>query len=183
MTVQHPRIEAFAPTPENISRFKEIYCEAFPPEERRPWREMEKLLTAPDHDFFHPFAVIGADEIMGFITVWRFDRMNYIEHFAIAPDMRGNGAGSRALMSLMEKLPGNYLLEAEPVELGETARRRINFYSRLGFTPRNDFNYIQPPYSDGLPEVPLTLMTTGEIDLPYARDLLWREVYHKKAGK
>lgn len=183
MPIQLPLIEAFAPTPENISRFKEIYTAAFPPEERRPWQEMEKLLTATDHAFFRPFAITSSDEIMGFITVWQFDRMNYIEHFAISPDMRGNGTGSRALLALMEKLPGNYLLEAEPVELGETARRRINFYSRLGFTPRSDFNYIQPPYSEGLPEVPLTLMTTGEINLSLASDLLWREVYRKKAAK
>lgn len=176
-----PIIEEFIPTPEKISRFKEIYFEAFPPEERRPWDRMELLLSSGGRIFL-PFAIMKGDEMIGFINLWQLEGMNYIEHFAISPLMRGKGDGAAALLALMEKMPGNYLLEAEPRECGETARRRINFYARLGFTPREDFVYIQPPYAEGLPEVPLTLMTTGNIDPARARDLLWEVVYRKKAA-
>lgn len=180
MSIPTPIIEEFIPTPEKISRFKEIYLEAFPPEERRPWGALE-ILLASGGGIFHPFAIMNGDEMIGLITVWQLEEMNYIEHFAISPIMRGNGVGTAALLALMEKMPGNYLLEAEPRECGEIARRRINFYSRLGFMPREDFSYMQPPYAEGLPEVPLTLMTTGNIDPERARDLLWKVVYRKKA--
>ena len=106
--------------------------------------------------------------------------MNYIEHFAVSHDRRGNGTGQNALRALMEMMPASYVLEVEPKETGDIARRRIGFYSKLGFTPREEFDYLQPPYDDGLPEVPLTLMTTGDIEPENAAKQLWDVVYHKK---
>ena len=168
-----PHIEAFNPTEENISRFREIYFMSFPEEERRPWEQMNGFLNGGNGQF-KAFAIMDGATLIGFITVWT------LEHFAVRHDRRGNGTGQNALRALMEMMPASYVLEVEPKETGDIARRRIGFYSKLGFTPREEFDYLQPPYADGLPEVPLTLMTTGDIEPGNAAKQLWDVVYHKK---
>ena len=40
-------------------------------------------------------------------------------------------------------------------------KRRIAFYDRSGFRIAHD-DYVQPPYIDGLPSVPMFLMSTAE---------------------
>ncbi|MCM1092482.1 MAG: GNAT family N-acetyltransferase [Lachnospiraceae bacterium] len=175
-----PYIEALNPSNENIERFREIYFMSFPEEERRPWEQMNSFLLGGNEQF-RAFAIMDHEILIGFITVWTLQGMNYIEHFAVSHDRRGNGTGHHALRSLMETIPGNYVLEVEPKETGEIACRRIRFYSKLGFTPREEFFYLQPPYADGLPEVPLTLMTAGDVDPENAAKQLWYVVYHKKA--
>lgn len=180
MSILTPKIETLNPTPENISRFKEIYFGAFPPEERRPWEQIERFLTC-GHERFRAYAIMDNDNTLtGFITMWQLPGMNYIEHFAIAPSRRGNGTGENALRALMKAIPGNYILEVEPRETGETALRRIGFYSRLGFRLRDEFDYIQPAYADNLSPVSLTLMTTGDINPENAKNLIWNMVYGKK---
>ena len=174
-----PHIEAFNPTEENISRFREIYFMSFPEEERRPWEQMNGFLNGGNEQF-KAFAIMDGATLIGFLTVWTLQGMNYIEHFAVSHDRRGNGTGQNALRALMEMMPASYVLEVEPKETGDIARRRIGFYSKLGFTPREEFDYLQPPYADGLPEVPLTLMTTGDIEPENAAKQLWDVVYHKK---
>ncbi len=175
-----PHIEALNPTEDNIDRFKEIYFRSFPEEERRPWKQMVSFLKG-ENQLFKPFAIINEGILIGFITVWTLKGMNYVEHFAVRHDKRGGGIGANALRELMETMPGNYALEVEPKETGEVAIRRINFYSKLGFISKEEFVYLQPPYATGLPEVPLTLMTAGEINPEFAAKQLLEVVYHKKS--
>lgn len=150
---------------EEFGRLMELYVEAFPPEERRPLSQM------PPADPAFTFYAVGDDA--GLLTAWRFPDFTYVEHFAVYPELRGHGIGSQALAAL----PGTVLLEVEPPECSEQARRRIEFYRRNGFRLL-DVDYVQPPYSPGLPSVPLRLMVRGELeDVEVAVFMLHSRVY------
>ncbi len=51
------------------------------------------------------------------------------------------------------------LLEVEP-PVDEITRRRVAFYQSHGLLLRDEVPYIQPPYSPGLPPVPMCIMTS-----------------------
>ncbi|MCM1066740.1 MAG: GNAT family N-acetyltransferase [Muribaculaceae bacterium] len=170
-----------------IARFMEpsrrLYIDAFPEEERRPWSTM---LLAPHERLRGPYlhqlllAKGCSDTFAGLVTTWHFDHFNYIEHFATMPALRGAGVGSYTLQSLIQGFDTPWVLEVErPAADNPMAARRIAFYERNGFHLL-DYDYIQPPYAPGLPEVPLLLMSTDpHIDPHHVAQVLHREVYGK----
>ena len=163
-----------------LERVHEIYMEAFPPEERRPWDSILAMLDSVGSPFSLTVAMSGC-KVVGFITSWQFDRFVYIEHFAVDSAMRGKKIGARVLREFVRECRKPVVLEVEPIESGETARRRIGFYGRCGFHAFHDFTYIQPPYAPGLPSVPLTLMSNSrEVNLDEVTAALHSRVYGKK---
>lgn len=160
---------------DRLDEVKKIYTEAFPPEERRPWHEVLTLLDKMGG----PFAInlISLDgRVVGFISSWNLDDFVYIEHFAMKPSLRNRGLGARVLRHFCSGMKKPVVLEAEPAANGETAQRRISFYERNGFSAFKNFQYVQPPYAPGLPEVPLTLMSTSkEIDLKHVESQLHKD--------
>ena len=133
-----------------------LYESAFPPEERRPWQALCELPAE-----FSIYGITCNGEMAGMLTLWLFDNeMAYIEHFAVFDHMRGSGMGAAALSKIRDLAsPLPVVLEVEPDGTTPFAARRIAFYSRNGFDAY-DYEYIQPPYSAGLPSVRLTLMST-----------------------
>ncbi len=166
------------PTPQSSvsPEMEDLYLNSFPPEERRPWQQLLRLIdTDPRFSFL---TVTSGDTVAGFITLWNLGEVMYVEHFAILPSLRGGGIGSQAVRTLINTTSIPVILEVEPASSGEMARRRINFYSRSGLIPHHDFHYLQPPYSPGLPSVPLTLMTSSpDVDLTSASKIIHRVVY------
>ncbi len=157
-----------------------VYIESFPPEERRQWAD---VLDRADNDpRFNLYSIISDGSPAGLITVWDLGTARYVEHFAVAPSMRGSGIGREVIEKFIAMPGAPVVLEVEPLHTGETARKRINFYTRAGMTAHHTFNYIQPPYAPGLPSVPLTLMTSSPLPLPDIATLLHREVYGVKEG-
>lgn len=109
------------------------------------------------------------------------DNIIFVEHFAVAKELRGQGIGS-VLMSYLKEItfPSLIVLEVEPPD-GETERRRISFYQRLGFY-LNDGSYFQPEYYGRSPAIPLRLMTTEPLDTDAfvkVRSLIYKKVYKK----
>lgn len=170
------KITPFDPTPDNIGRFKKLYEATFPIDERRPWTSILSMLTG-EHDFFRPYSIADEGKEIGFITTWDFPEMVYVEHFAIDPAARGNGAGSKAVTQLIGSTDKPLALEVEPATMDDTARKRINFYRRLGFIDRPEYDYIQPPYSTATSAVPMTIMTRGDLDPATVARTLLRHVY------
>lgn len=168
--------------PEQYSDFLRLYRISFPPEEQRPYAD-EKALDSflkAHSDLFHITAVIHNGSFAGFISTWHFPGYIYGEHAAIDPSLRNNGVGSEMFAHWFQSAPRGLLIEVEPAGSTPMADRRIAFYKRLGFVERNEIDYIQPPYSDTLAPVPLTIMTRGEVDLSdpsAALSPLAREVY------
>lgn len=166
-----------SPAPDELPLLREIYMESFPPEERRPW---EKIVSpdAPDSPRLRVIRDESDGTAAGLVTTWEFPDFIYIEHLAVDSRMRGRGTGALALKALAG-CGKPLVLEVEPEsEADPMTGRRIAFYRRNGFDML-DYPYIQPPYSPGLPWVPLRLMTTapGSVSAAEISDLLHRSVY------
>lgn len=118
-------------------------------------------------------------EFCGFITWWDFGGFVYGEHFAMLPECRGAGIGGEVIDRFVADAGKPVVLEVE-LPTNDTARRRIRFYERHGFT-LCDAEYVQPPYDAGGEGVPMRLMSHGmPLDaetFERVRDTLYAEVY------
>ncbi len=158
-----------------------LYTAAFPPEERRLWDG----ILHPQSPYGPQLSIIrisypdSAPRFAGIITVWEFETLRYIEHFAIDDCLRGSGIGADVLHAVLADSPKPVVLEVEPpADDNPMAARRISFYRRCGLQIL-PHPYIQPPYSPGLPAVPLLLMASdAKIDPAMAEKLLHRQVYN-----
>lgn len=165
-----------------MTRLGELYYNSFPPEERRAWDNIQQLLAA-DNSPYNIDVILYRGDFVGFVSWWQFPTFCYVEHFAVEPAMRGEGIGSRVIMQFVKNMAMPIVLEVELPGSSEVACHRIAFYSRNGFKPNADFEYMQPSYGDGLPSVPLMLMTIGmsvDVDLEQIAQQLHEVVYGVK---
>ena len=141
---------------EELESIRGLYCEAFPPEERREFDDLNQLVLKGE-------CIINQikttdDKVAGICVYWIFDEFVYVEHFAVFPELRGRGIGEGTLSVLREKFKV-LILETEP-PINEISQRRIKFYQRNGFHLLN-LHYIQPSYGKNKPKVELKLMCTN----------------------
>ncbi|MDP2337286.1 MAG: hypothetical protein Q8N05_12715 [Bacteroidota bacterium] len=83
--------------------FKQIYTEAFPPEERRDWQQLIDLLP---NSKFKIYKISFQNRFIGIISIWKLAGFNFIEHFAIR-DSTGKREVKMLLMSYPEKIHKN----------------------------------------------------------------------------
>lgn len=162
--------------------FEQVYriMEAsFPPDEHRPYEEQQKLMDNPNYQIYVAKEDDNFLEIQGFMAVWQFESLSFIEHFAVDSKYRNTGLGSRMLCEIREHLAGRICLEVELPD-NDMAKRRIEFYHRNGLY-YNEYPYIQPAISKGRNPIPLRIMTSGGVvsqgEYQEIRDILYREVY------
>lgn len=157
-------------TNDEIEELEGLYVASFPPEERREWTDVTARAARGDLSLY---GIRLGGRIAGMVTVWHLGGVEYVEHFAVDPTVRGNGLGGRAIDEVVARAGDRpVVLEVERPGSNDMASRRIGFYSRHGFKSIEDFDYVQPPYGDGLPWVPLMLMSSAEIDpVAVAREL------------
>ena len=170
---------------EDYPSFLQLYNESFPPEERRDYEDERHLseFIKMKHGKFHAFAVKDGDLFLGFLSYWEFEGYTYVEHFAVIPERRGNNIGRKMLGHLFKTVSEDVLLEVEP-PVTPDAERRIKFYENTGFRVRQEFDYMQPPYSGDKQPVKMLLMTHGNVSLhnkDSIRDML-KEVYNVGHG-
>lgn len=142
------------PSSEDFVRLKELYTEAFPPEERRELQQLEELLQDEPSMYFNAVECDG--ELAGLFVYWDFGSFYYLEHLAVYAQMRNKKIGQQVLDWVKAHLQGVRLLEAEPAET-EMATRRVNYYRRNGYSVV-DKDYLQPPYRKGEAGFPLWVM-------------------------
>lgn len=128
---------------------------SFPACERRTKAEH---FAEYEHTQFRSLCYCPNGNLAGYMNYWEMDEFIYLEHFAVSPELRGKGIGAAMAEELKKLSCGLIVLEAEPSEQSDTAKRRTGFYERLGFTV-NPYDYIQPPISGNQPPVLLRLMT------------------------
>lgn len=149
---------------------------SFPPDERRSYEEQKKLLDEKEYKIYAKF---DGKTLVGFLATWNFGTQAFIEHFAVSPEFRNNGEGSRMLAETIAILGVPVCLEVEKPE-DELTTRRINFYKRNGFF-LNLYPYVQPAYSSDKEPVPLLIMSTGsnlsEDEFKKVKSSLYRKVY------
>lgn len=151
---------------------------SFPTDEYRSYKEQKALLERPEYRIYVLHGIKHTD-IRAFLAIWNLSDFTFLEHFASAPEVRGQGLGSAALREAGRLFSGQICLEVELPET-EIAKRRIAFYERNGFY-LNDNLYFQPPISKGKQKIPLMIMTSagrvGKERFAEIRDRLFREVY------
>ncbi len=111
---------------------------SFPPAEFRTYAEALALLDNPNYN------VLAAEEdgvIQAFIAEWALKEIHFVEHFAVNPQARGQGLGTRIMRDYLAQTDSVIIeVEAEDTLI---AKRRIAFYERLGFV-QSDIEYLQP---------------------------------------
>ena len=165
-------------TREHYARLFEIMEYSFPADERRDFEEQFEEFRQP---LFHCICRETADRVEGFMNYWDFTDFLYLEHFAVARELRGQGIGTQFIRKIRSIADGRpIILEAEPPELSEAAASRIAFYERLGFT-LNPHEYYQPPYRSGEKPLRLVIMSDcgvlSQEDFLRMRSVLYREAY------
>ena len=142
-----------------------LYESSFPTHEQRTHRDQ---LRAMERENFFCTAAVDSNALAGLLWYWRFDGGIYVEHFAVAPQLRGAGYGSRILKAFCTREPDT-LLEIDP-PVDAISRRRLNFYTRLGFRMQ-PFTHVHPPYRRGFQGHELKVLT-------FARD--WTETEYRQ---
>lgn len=161
----------------NYAFVEQLMYDAFPQEERR--ETSQQRIYSDSNPLFRSNVILENSKAIGMISYWDMENFYYIEHFAIDPTLRNGGYGKLVLECIKEELQGPIVLEVEePTD--EMSTRRINFYKRLGFI-LHEKPYMQPPYRVGGSELPMHLMTYGNIDMETGfetvKSILYKEVY------
>lgn len=111
-----------------------LYDKAFPAEEKKPRAMMEALCEAGKMEIL---ALVEDEEFVGLAVDIFAKEAAILDYFAIVPEKRGGGCGSRAVQTLVKRRVGTkYIFEIErPDETAENAverARRKAFYLRNG---------------------------------------------------
>ena len=130
-----------------------LYEISFPLHERRTRAAQEARLSHPEYRFT---LLYEENRLQGILLYWEGPGFRYVEHFAIAPELRGGGVGARALAQLCAQgIP--VLLEIDP-PVDQISIRRQHFYERCGFV-KNPFSHVHPPYRGQFQGHPLVVMS------------------------
>jgi ribosomal protein S18 acetylase RimI-like enzyme len=156
---------------------EQIYTDSFPADERREWQQIKELLHHPN---FSLNQVFGDGNLIGLISFWNLPGFIFIEHFAILESARGKGFGTQVVKQVIEEKSTKVVVEVEE-PITESARRRIDFYRRFGFSICEGI-YYQPPYSSDKNKVKMLLMSFPNrltpSDFETIKILIYRNVYN-----
>lgn len=136
----------------------EVYKTSFPINEQRTVEHQTTAFADQRHQFlvYHE-----GDLFLGFLGIWDFDDYAYIEHFAINPELRGSGWGSRILGEYQQNAGKTIILEIDEVK-DDISIRRERFYRNLGWVSnpyKHELHKYQPEHhTDAL----LQIMTYPE---------------------
>ena len=128
----------------DIKEFKEdiymYYVEAFPEEERKPFSLIKNTY---DRGYMKLIKILNNDSLLGFMILNRIKNNGYavLDYFAILPQYRNKGFGTKALKLLLEKekKSSGIFIEIEKVGLGINnednliREKRKKFYEEIGF--------------------------------------------------
>ena len=117
-----------------------IYKNSFPEFEQRT---LESQIEVLNHNQYYCCVILENNLLIGILFYWKYEDYNYIEHFAILSNLRGQNYGSNILKKFCEN-NSNTLLEIDP-PIDDISIKRLNFYSNLGFKLQ-EFEHIHPPY-------------------------------------
>lgn len=140
---------------ERFAQIFKIMEYSFPQSERRGFEDHYAEFRKP---LFRSLVDSENDRVKGFMNYWQLNGFVYLEHFAVAHELRGKGVGTKLMEELCTRINCPMILEVEPPELSGAAVHRIGFYKRLGFF-LNEYEYYQPPYHKGERPVRLMIMS------------------------
>lgn len=147
-------LDVFSEGKQYKDRVYALYEQAFPPEEKKTVEMLEELVHQRKLEIL---AVTEGERFVGLAINMLAGEKALLDYFAISPEIRGGGYGSRALQLLLERFAGKpYIFEVEkPDDTAPNARereRRIAFYLRNGLKEtglflnayQTDFHILTP---------------------------------------
>ncbi len=138
-----------------IPNAERLYRQAFPPEERAPFRLLCAKQYLADTDFL---SIYAGTQWAGFFYLVNYQNLSYIFYFAVLPEFRGMGIGSRALQKLQKFCQGRKLFLAVE-ELDSSALNYQERISRKNFYLKNGFPELHRRVQEG--SVIYELLGTG----------------------
>ncbi len=129
------------------------YCTTFPECERRSEVQFQDLFSRNNVKIY---AVLDELKTVGYLIIWELSTGVFVEHFEIFSQFRSQKYGSEIISKLFRDY-SNIILEAEPDDLNEDSKRRIDFYRRNGFDVIDE-HYVQPSYAEGKQSLNLWLL-------------------------
>jgi hypothetical protein len=134
--------------------FWEIYSTSFPLNERRI---SEQQIAVFKKTGYKVNGYLSGDHLVGFIALWTAKTFKFIEHFAVAPEVRSKGFGHIILKQFIEGEVIPVILEIEP-PVDDLTNRRLRFYESAGFI-KNKHLHFQPPYHTDDSPLQLNILT------------------------
>lgn len=159
---------------------QDLFEDAFPKEERPPFASLKHRDGAKFHFLVASNGDGDGDQgyPVGILTYWNFEDFVYVEHFAIASELRNQGFGKAVFLDFMMQQSEQVVLEVE-MPHDEQSEHRIEFYSSMGLF-RNVQQYEQPSYYGLDSVIPMIIMSKYELDddeFLGVKDVLYSEVY------
>ena len=117
---------------------KELYLEAFPKYERKPFSLMQKTQAKGLVDMW---SIMDEDVFVGMAVTMKDKDLVLLDYFAIKPEFRGKGYGSKVLRMLCEQYEGKrFFLEIESTKVdSDNKEQRLN---RKAFYLRNNLKEV-----------------------------------------
>lgn len=123
------------------SEIKEIYLEAFPKSERKPFFTIKHSVKTGKAQ------ILTAEEdgvLQGFVMVIPYGGTVMVDYLAVSGKIRSRGTGSRIMQEVCRKFVGKkiVLLIEKPDDTAENKAQRIarrKFYFKCGFTSSDIF--------------------------------------------
>ena len=175
---------------ENNSEYKnfakKLYNEAFPIEER--W-DFDAVFGNKLNNNYKFYSFLDGDAPIGIAIIWTLEYFNFIEYLAIDKKFRGKNYGSKILTQILDLLKDKFVvIEVEPSDLNEIAKKRIDWYLRFGFILA-DYDYNMPCFDYGKKNsvLRMKIMTTKKIESKEEHDkitnYLYENIYKPRLNK
>lgn len=146
------------PDDQQFDEFWRIYNASFPLNEKRTLEQQTSVFNKPDYRLS---VFISDYQLLGFISFWTTPEFIFIEHLAVAPELRNRGIGKTILEPFIENYSQPVILEIElPVD--NLTIGRLHFYESLGFQ-LNEHEHSQPPYHKEDEPVPMKILSYKKV--------------------
>lgn len=126
---------------EHWKQIKEIYMEAFPKRERKPFFSLRRSVNKGTASIF---TAVEENTVLGFIVAIPYRDMVMVDYLAVSNKMRSKGTGSFILQNLCDFFSGKKIVlliekldEQSKNQTQRIARRK--FYLKNGFTSSGIF--------------------------------------------
>ena len=164
----------------NKNVYHQIFNDAFPIEER--WN-FDMLFENKNNSSYKLYSILDDDNPIGLTMIWRFEEFYYGEYLAIDKNLRGKNYGSQVLNKIFDMHNDKLIvIEVEPYDLNDIAKRRIDWYKRFGLI-LSDYDYDMPCIKDGKKDtMKMKIMTNREIKTKEQYNNIITTLYNKVYG-
>ena len=126
---------------EQWGEIRQIYLEAFPKSERKPFFTVRRYVKKGKAQML---AAMEKDTLLGFVMTIPYRNTVMVDYLAVSGKIRSQGTGSRIMQEVCRKFPDKkiVLLIERPDETAENREQRIarrKFYLKNGFTSSGIF--------------------------------------------